>query len=119
MQRPEGGYQNLPSLKKVGLQRNEVEALASANALRVFADNRYQARWALMNESNDLPLLSVAEGKSHSDLNDKQDAFRFSPGEFENLLEDYASTGLSLELHPITLLDKADKLGVFVRANQL
>lgn len=42
-----------------------------------------------------------------------------APNPYQDLLEDFASTGLSLGLHPITMLEQAGVLERFSRANQL
>jgi len=119
--RPKEGYCTTLQVKSIGLSRQDIEVLASANAFRNLSSNRYATRWDLMNTEGELPLLSSTQ----QDLNkwpspkDRHDAFQFQPNAFETLLEDYASIGLTLESHPITLLDRAGKIGAFSRANQL
>ncbi|MFT5676312.1 MAG: error-prone DNA polymerase, partial [Paraglaciecola sp.] len=56
-QKPKGGYRQVHELKHLGLHRNHFEALASANALRTLSNNRYAARWSLMDNETDLPLF--------------------------------------------------------------
>jgi error-prone DNA polymerase len=111
-QRPNEGYSQTSQLKSLGLNRRDIELLASANALRAFSSNRYAARWSLMNTEDELPLFKPTSAPPLED-------FQYQPSEFDTLTEDYASIGLSLESHPITLLDKAGKLGKFTRANEL
>jgi len=126
-QRPKEGYSSVSQLKAIGITRRDIELLASANALHAFSSNRYQARWSIMNEEDNSPLFSAnrtdqAHTKSSS-VSDENNALAerglFIPSQFDTLIEDYASTGLTLNCHPITLLDRAGKLGKFTRANQL
>lgn len=108
--KPNHGFTHPNQLKHIGLNRKDLELLASANAMQSITNNRYQTRWAMMDSLSDLPLFS--------DLHDSVQSIR-APSESQNLLEDYSSTGLSLTTHPITLLDKAGKLGRFTRMTDL
>ncbi len=109
--RPKGGFLHVNQLKNSGLNQKDLESLASANALHLIADNRYATRWAMMDSLSDLPLFQNV-------LEEEKPLYN-APSSFENLLEDYASLGLSLDQHPITLLDKAGKLSKFIRQNEL
>lgn len=109
--RPETGYRHSGELKRVGLNRRDIELLASADALKILAGDRFSARWAVMDNLNDLPLFR--------DIEPSNDQHQYTPDEFSTLNEDYASTGLSLNKHPITLLDAAGKLGRFTRMTEL
>ena len=105
------GFSHPNQLKHIGLNRRDVELLASANAMQSIANNRYQTRWAMMDSLSDLPLF---QGVQEADKE-----LVSAPSEIQTLLEDYASTGLSLQQHPITLLDKAGVLERFTRMNEL
>jgi len=110
--RPTHGFQHVSQLKRYcGLTQKDLESLASANALHSIADNRYETRWAMMDSLSDLPLFQNSAEEDRP--------LYTSPSAFENLLEDYASLGLSLDLHPITLLEKAGKLSKFTRKSEL
>ncbi|SEL11144.1 DNA polymerase III, alpha subunit [Colwellia chukchiensis] len=100
--RPALGYQDFASLNKAALNQKDIEKLASANALSSLADNRYLARWQLMDSENSLPLWQTAQHNTSALA--AQSAFDFSPSVMDDLLEDYASTGVSLDKHPIALL---------------
>lgn len=118
--RPQCGYASTSQIKTIGLSQKDIEALASADALRSLSENRYATRWRLMNQEDELPLfLHKGSFRANKQELEQQNGFNFQPNGFENLLEDYASLGLSLEHHPITLLDQSGLLGEFVRANQL
>ncbi|WP_428774015.1 error-prone DNA polymerase [Vibrio sp.] len=109
--RPESGFCHPGQLKQAGIPRRDIELLASANAMHAFADNRYQTRWAMMDSATDLPLFQHQPP-------DRVD-YGYRPDELETLIEDYASTGVSLQHHPISLLDKAGLLGRFTRMTDL
>lgn len=105
-QRPVQGYQSFSNLINCALRKDDVNKLASANALSTLAKNRYQARWQIMDSQNTLPLWRDAS--QHSVQESAQSEFSFTPSAMDDLLEDYASTGVSLDKHPIALL-LADK----------
>lgn len=111
-QRPTEGYSQASQIKALSVTRKDTEALASANALITFAGNRFQSRWNMMDNISDLPLFknNVAESANFAYT---------TPTDTENLLEDYASTGLTLGDHPVQILDVAVKLPKFLRASQL
>ena len=101
-QRPKQGYQDFATLMKKALRRDDINLLASANALKSLADNRYQARWQLMDTEHSLPLWQVAN--ENIAQQPEQNEFSFAPSAMDNLIEDYASTGVSVTQHPIALL---------------
>ena len=94
-QRPETGFSSLTEIKSLGLSRSELSALASANALKTLAKDRFNTRWQLMDSQMTLPLL-----KDQSDSTPQM----LAPTAVEDLIEDYASLNLSLSLHPVRLL---------------
>ena len=105
--RPEGGYRKASALKHLGIHRDQIEALASADALREISENRYSARWELMENETELPLLK----------NQEQSFLLYTkPDKLDEMLEDYASTSLSLKSHPIQLLRETGKLGKYTPA---
>ncbi len=109
--RPKEGYRHPAQLKHIGLNQKELESLASANAMHKIANNRFQTRWAMMDSVTDLPLFQNQQADS--------DFAPQAPTDVQTLIEDYASTGLSLHTHPITLLEQAGKLGRFTRMKDL
>ncbi|MEZ9232010.1 error-prone DNA polymerase [Vibrio amylolyticus] len=109
--RPATGYQHTHQLQHIGLNKKDLERLASADAMHEFAHNRYQTRWSMMNSITDLPLF-----QNMNELNEKPLS---GPSAMQTLAEDYTSTGLSLTQHPITLLDNANWLGTFTRQREL
>jgi len=109
--RPNAGYRHSGELKVSGLNRRDIELLASADALKSFAGDRFSARWAVMDNLDELPLFKG--------LQQEPSDFHYQPDELSSLNEDYAATGLSLNKHPITLLDQAGKIGRFTRQRDL
>ncbi|GEA51591.1 error-prone DNA polymerase [Vibrio inusitatus NBRC 102082] len=110
--RPTSGFTHLQQIKNIGMNRQQLHAITSANALYNLAGDRYSTRWQLMDSADDLPLFSQIEESKPTD-------YSFHTNDYEALIEDYSATGLSLTQHPITLLEKANKLGRFTRQNQL
>ena len=110
-QRPEQGYQHISQLKKLDIKNNELQALASADALQVIEKNRYQTRWSLLNNETELPMFQ--------ELHEPSADYVYQPNDMDNLLEDYQSTRLTLKKHPITLLKENGQLGKFVAASEL
>jgi len=111
-QRPTDGFQTVSDVKRLGINRYAIEQLASANAFHAISGNRYRTRWQIMNTEDEISLFSTCSPTG-------QDAFDFTPSELETLTEDYASTGLTLNKHPITLMADAGKLGKFTRMVEL
>ncbi|QDP00585.1 error-prone DNA polymerase [Thalassotalea sp. PS06] len=108
--RPTEGYQRLNQLRQLNINSKDLQNLASANALQAITGNRYQSRWALMNNESELPLFKEAR------INEPHE---FSPNDVDTLNEDYAATGLTLNKHPIRLLEQAGRLSGFTRMKEL
>jgi error-prone DNA polymerase len=109
--RPVKGFTSIKQLKQTGLKHDQLAALASANTFHVLSDNRYSARWTLMDSEADLPLLQNLEPSDSYSLQ--------QPNDIQNMLEDYAATSLSLHKHPIQLLKEAGLLSCYTPSNQL
>ncbi|OEE80098.1 error-prone DNA polymerase, partial [Enterovibrio norvegicus FF-162] len=103
--RPQHGFQHLNALRQSGLSRGDLQALASANATQILANNRFSARWQMMDDTHTLPLL-----ENTTPTADDTQAI-ISPTAIEDVIEDYAATGLTLGKHPIALLDESGVLG--------
>lgn len=93
--RPSSGFASLTAIKQLGLNRNELSALASANTLKFLAQDRFNTRWKLMDSQLSLPLLKEY-GDSASTI--------ASPSAYEDMIEDYAALNLSLSNHPVRIL---------------
>lgn len=114
--RPQSGYRHPSQVKQLSINKKDIELLASANALNNVSGDRFQTRWAMMDSASDLPLFNqvdnYAEG-ANGELSLHQ------PSEMQDLLEDFTSVGISLNKHPITLLEEANRLGRFTHMKDL
>ncbi|ALT00121.1 error-prone DNA polymerase [Lacimicrobium alkaliphilum] len=113
--RPKQGFEGTSELRAVVKKDDDLQALASADALRALSrdseSNRYQARWMLMDNTPALPLFSQVE--------EKKGQWALAPSDIDNMLEDYAATGMTLSTHPIGLLQQAGLLGHITSAKDL
>ena len=114
--RPHSGYHHPSQVKQLSMNKKDIELLASANALHNVSGDRFQTRWAIMDSASDLPLFSqvydeTKDGHGEHTLH--------KPNEMQDLLEDFTSVGISLNKHPITLLEEANRLGRFTHMKDL
>ncbi|MFC3123062.1 error-prone DNA polymerase [Agaribacter flavus] len=109
---------HIQELKSLHLPNTCLQALAGADAFNKLNKNRYQARWQLLDEIESLPLLSQGTNKNTL-INTTSENYLRQPSLFDELLEDYASLGLSVTQHPIALLKDFDLLPKFTLAKHL
>ncbi len=83
--------------RRGGLDRRDLRALAAADALRGLAGNRYQSHWQVAGAEKQPPLFD-GQGQEEGV------ALLPTPEPGNELIADYASTGLSLRGHPLALL---------------
>jgi error-prone DNA polymerase len=110
-QRPPQGFTDLPQIQSLHMAKGQLESLASANALSCFSGHRYQARWQLLDNHQDLPLLR--------EIRETQPDQLPAPAALDALTEDYASLHLSLEQHPMALLRDAGLLKGCLSTSQM
>ena len=108
--RPPNGYSSIEQLRKLLIRADELEAIASADGLKAISGNRYQTRWNIMDKQASLPLFE--------NMNTPEQ-WLAPPTRVQNLLEDYASTGLSINDHPVALLRKEKQLNDITSAKML
>jgi error-prone DNA polymerase len=108
--RPYQGYRHPNQITQLSINRRDIELLASANAMHSVSGDRFQTRWALMDSASELPLFR--------DIHESPQPLR-QPNATQDLLEDFTSTGISLNQHPISLLEQANKLGRFTHMQDL
>ena len=108
--RYKGNYNDVKELKSLNINKSELQALASANVFYNISDNRFSSRWELSNSHNDFTLFERALDK---------DRYHIQPTDFDNLIEDYASIGLSIDYHPVTLLRNANLLDKYTPSSEL
>ncbi|MDN6318194.1 MAG: error-prone DNA polymerase [Marinobacter sp.] len=119
--RPKTGYKSSAELRQLAnLNQREMELLAGANAMSAFASNRHQAYWQLLGHEEPAELFSVA-GTAEDNENYKPEPCNQlpEPSEGQNLLADYASQGLTLQRHPLTLLREQGHLQFCLSAERL
>lgn len=114
--RPQSGYRHPSQVKQLSMNKKDIELLASANALNNVSGDRFQTRWAMMDSASDLPLFNQVDDYAEDD-NDELSLHQ--PSEMQDLLEDFTSVGISLNKHPITLLEEANRLGRFTHMKDL
>jgi len=109
--RQQQAFSHVSQLKQLHISSNELQALASSDCLKAIAGDRYQSRWAMMDTEHELPLFA--------DVAEPEKNYSVHPSAYENLIEDYASTGISLSQHPISLLREAGQVGRYTPASEL
>jgi error-prone DNA polymerase len=82
------------------LNAGERACLADAGALRSLSGHRHRARWDIAGTEQPLPVLADAT------INEEQIRLR-PPSLREDVMNDYATLGLSLTLHPLALIRPA------------
>ena len=88
------------------LQRQDMEALAAADALGGLAGHRHRAAWQVTGLERALPLLPAATAREEGI------PLLRAPREGQDIVADYGSTGLTLRRHPLALLrDKLARRG--------
>lgn len=84
--------------KRTSLTASDLECLASADVLRSLAGNRHQAQWSAAATMPSHDLLSEADNSWNDEL------LLPAPTLEKDVLDDYASVGLTLRAHPMALL---------------
>ncbi len=110
--RAKQAFRDLEDLaRRADLDQRDIGALATAGALKTLADHRYRARWEVAGIDRGAPLLAesrIAEGIP----------LLRRPTEGEDIVADYAATGLSLGRHPLALLrSRLGKMGLQTAAD--
>ncbi|HEX5804387.1 MAG TPA: type II secretion system protein GspK, partial [Azospira sp.] len=112
-QRPAGGYASVADLAaRTGLAQRDLDALAAAGALQRLAGHRRQAAWAAAGAAVQLDLLAAAAPQESAPS-------LAAPSEGEDIVADYASTGLTLGRHPLGLLRERLAARRFLSAGEL
>lgn len=107
-------FQHLQDLaNRARLSRHDMEALVTANALKALSGHRYQAQW----ESSAIQHKNSLHSQSRRELHD--DIQLAAPSAVNEMLEDYRSTGLSLQHHPMALLRQQAAFKSCRRASEL
>jgi DNA polymerase III alpha subunit len=101
-----GAFRSLVDLhRRAALNGSDRQALAAADALRGVAGNRRQAAWHISGLAPPLPLVH--------DEPERTTPLLQPPSAGEQVVADYAATGLSLASHPLALIrPQLDRKGV-------
>ena len=97
------------------LDRHDIDALAAADALSTLAGHRRQARWA----ARAAGLQSLHRDLLREAPPAELDLALPAPRIGEDVVADYASLGLSLKTHPVSLLRRRLTAMRFITAKQL
>ncbi len=84
-------------VERAGLDRGQTRALADGGALKGLAGHRARARWEALAARRQGDLLADCE------IREERVTIR-PPDRQDSMLDDYASTGLSLDHHPAALI---------------
>jgi len=96
-------YRQISDLRhRASLDKRDMEALASADALASLSGHRFQSQWQIMALEAPKPLLQDERRQRADYFNDK--VILPTPAVAEEVLADYQSTGLTLRAHPMALL---------------
>ena len=85
-------------VQRADLDRATLDLLAEAAALRGLAGHRHRARWSTAGTEPQLPLFAGTQASAEARIAIPP------PSAFENTHADYASTGLTLDAHPLGLI---------------
>ena len=88
--------------ERAGLHRDDMQALAAADALAGISGNRHQSQWQVLAMEPRKPLLQYESSEPVQTLDDG--VTLEAPSVAENVLADYRATGLTLRSHPMQLL---------------
>ncbi len=96
--RAEGVFASVADLaRRAALGRQDLEALAAADALRGLAGHRHRAYWQVSGTEAPMPLFGQPRFQ-------EAEALLPRPSPEKDLVADYAAVGLSLGQHPLALL---------------
>jgi error-prone DNA polymerase len=110
--RPKNGFNNIEALSSLPHQQREI--LARAGALSDLSTHRYQAQWQAAGAIKHEDLLNNAMTMSIANQSELR-----APDEFDELIEDYRSSGISLHHHPLELLRRHRLIPPATLASQL
>lgn len=96
-----GGYKSIIALRDAGVPQAALERLADADAFRSLNLDRRQALWEI-SALNDRPIALFAGQPSESTTEAQISLPLMSAG--EHVVQDYATTALSLKAHPVSFV---------------
>ncbi|MEP7375154.1 MAG: error-prone DNA polymerase [Chitinophagaceae bacterium] len=106
-------YESINELRDTGLSETVLERLADADAFRSIGLDRRQALWEVSTKDRPLAIFS---GQSSEDAKDENISLPIMK-KSEHVVQDYASTSLSLKAHPVKFIrEKLQQLHVISTA---
>ena len=112
--RTKGGFRDLDDLvHRADLDRATLDLLAEAGALRGLAGHRHRARWQSAGTEKQLPLFAGTQGSEEERIAIPP------PSAFENTHADYATVGLTLDAHPVSLIRRQLRERRYRRSNEV
>ena len=100
-ERKKSPFKNLYDFNtRTQLNSFSLNALAKADAFKSISGHRFQTRWEVLGLEQDSPLVN-------HETNTEKSIQLSPPTEAHSMIEDYASTNLSLRTHPMKLLRSA------------
>lgn len=100
-------YKTIGQLRDIGLTTATLDRLADADAFRSIDLDRRQALWEVSKQDQPVALF---KGQSQPDAQITLPVMEAS----EHVVQDYASTSLSLKAHPVSFVrDALDRLGIY------
>jgi len=88
--------------ERAGLHRDDMQALAAADALASISGHRHQSQWQVLAMESHKPLLRYESSEPVRALDDG--VILEAPSVAEDVLADYSAIGLTLRSHPMLLL---------------
>jgi error-prone DNA polymerase len=96
--RKQGAFASVQDLAtRAQLNKKDLECLAAANALKSLSGDRHRAYWQVAGIETDIPIFETPYFT-------EADVMLTKPSEGQNIVADYATTGLTLGRHPLALL---------------
>ena len=95
------GYKSIVALMDIGISQSTLEMLADADAFRSIGLDRRQALWEV-SALYDRPV-ALFEGQPSESTTETQISLPFMT-EGEHVVQDYASTALSIKAHPLSFI---------------
>jgi error-prone DNA polymerase len=110
-----GGFRHVHSLLDAGVSMSALEKLADADAFRSIGLDRRQALWEV-SALSDSPVAMFEGQPSQSSTEGQLELPLLTNA--EHVVEDYATTGLSLKAHPVSFVrSKLESMRVMPTAN--
>ncbi|NUS37732.1 MAG: error-prone DNA polymerase, partial [Lysobacter sp.] len=112
--RAQAPFRDLDDLvHRANLDRPTLDLLAEAGALRGLAGHRHRARWQSAGTEKQLPLFAGTQAREERRIAIPP------PSAFENTHTDYATVGLTLDAHPVSLVRRQLRERRYRRSNEI